>query len=84
VSSFNDCVIDASMGIRAGMLCFCPVERNEAGEIVSVITGANYLGSPPPGSRVIAVIHEDGQEAVEAFCEEYRDIVAEFVGADGA
>jgi len=76
---FDECVIDATMGVRGGMLCFCPVERNEDGEITSVIVGANFLGSPPPGARVVGVVHEAGQDAVEEFCREHEALIAEFV-----
>jgi len=78
---FDECVIDASMGVRGGMLCFCPVERNSDGEITSVIVGANFLGAPPVGSKVVAVVHEGGQEAVEEFCREHRELIAEFIQA---
>lgn len=60
------CVIDASMGVRGGF-CFCPVELDAEGQITSVITGANFVGAPPRGSKVVAVVHDGGQDAVEAF-----------------
>jgi hypothetical protein len=72
---FNECVIDASMGVRAGMLCFCPVERGPTGEIENIVTGATFLGSPPAGARVVAVVHEGGQDAVEAFCAEHKALI---------
>jgi len=59
-------VLDATMGWP---FVYCPVELDDAGEIVSVVTGMNYIG-PPPG-KVIAIVHQDGQEAVEAFCKQY-------------
>lgn len=66
-------VIDASMGVRGGLFCFNPVELDADGNITSVVTGMNCLGFIPDGAKVIGVIHEDGQDAVEAFCAEYDD-----------
>ena len=60
-------VIDATMGVRAGMFCCCPVELDARGHIETVITGMNFLGDPP--GRVIAVVHADGNDACEEFCE---------------
>ena len=73
---FDAYVIDATMGARDGLLCFCPVELGEDGSIVSIITGMNFLGSMPVGGRLIAIVHEDGQDAVEAFCERHADLLA--------
>ena len=61
-------VLDATMGWP---FVFCPVELDdETGEITTIVTGMNYLGDPPPG-EVIAIIHENGQSAVEEFCRRY-------------
>ena len=67
-------VIDATMGYRDGLFCFCPVELDQDGEIVSVMTGLNYLSGEPPErwGKLVAIIHSDGQEAVEAFCEAHK------------
>lgn len=43
-----------------------PVELDESGDITSIVTGMNLLSDRCPG-ECIAVIHEDGQEAVEAW-----------------
>lgn len=76
-STWDKWVIDASMSTPDGLFCFCPVELDEAGEIVSVITGMNYLSDKPPRDEsLIAVIHPDGQEAAEAFCEYHKDALA--------
>jgi hypothetical protein len=74
---FDECVIDASMGVSGGMLCFCPIERGPDGEISNIIIGMNFVGAPPRGSRVVAVVHENGQEAVEAFCAEHKHLIDE-------
>ena len=62
-------VLDASMGLRDGLACFCPVELDADGNIASVIVGMNYLSdAPPAGGKLIAIVHDEGQDAVEAFC----------------
>lgn len=33
--------------------------------------GLNYLSPTPPTGRLIGVVHEEGQDAVEAFCKIY-------------
>ncbi len=68
-------VIDATMGARGGLLCFCPVKLGEDGSIVSIITGMNFLGSMPVGGKLVAIVHEGGQDAVEAFCERHADLL---------
>lgn len=61
-------VIDATMGYP---FCFCPLE----GE--TIITGMNVLADKPPGKgELVAVVHEDGQDAVEEFCAKYHDEIA--------
>lgn len=82
MTEFRECVIDASMGVRDGMLCFCPIERNSDGEITSVVTGLTFLGTPGRDWKVVAVVHEGGQGAVEEFCEQHKELIAEFVGGD--
>lgn len=64
-------VLDASMGWPP---CFCPVELDEQGEIVSIITGINLITDRPSGP-VIAIVHEEGQEAVDNFCTEHADFI---------
>ena len=83
MSGWGPCVIDATMGARGGMLVFCPVDLDENGEITTVISGAMFVGSPPSGAKVIAIVHEDGQEAVEAFYEAHRDLIEPFFSAAG-
>ena len=65
-------VIDASMGVVCGQLCFCPIEGDIDGEF-TVITGMN--SNVPLGGNLVAIWHPDGQEAVERFCEKYADIL---------
>lgn len=69
-------VLDASMGIHEGTGVFCPVEGDIYGDNWTVVTGLNYLGTKPPHGRFVGVVHEDGQEAVERFCEEHADFIA--------
>lgn len=69
-------MIDAAMSYEAadGLFTFCPVERDEDGEITSIVTGMMFMGSEPPrGERCIGIFHEDGQEACDAFNEAYAE-----------
>lgn len=71
-------VIDATMGIHDGMFCFCPIEFGANGEVSAIVTGMNFIGGEPPRGKCIGVIHEDGQDAVDAFCAEHRAEVDAF------
>lgn len=63
-------VIDATMGCMDGLFTFCPIEGDIDSEY-SVVTGMNYVSDvPPKWGKVVAIVHTDGQEAVEKFCEE--------------
>lgn len=65
--------LDASMGVRDGAFCFCPVELDADGNIENVVTGLTVLSDQPPrGGKMIAVVHADGQIAVEEFCAEHK------------
>lgn len=72
--SWNECVIDATMGHRGGFV-FCPIEGDINGEY-QIVTGMNFLGMPPNDMKVVAIVHEDGQAAVEQFCEQFKDELA--------
>ena len=69
----NSYVIDASMGCRNGLFCFCPVQMDDEGNATSIITGMNILGSPPKGSDVIGVYHPEGDKAAKSFVDEFYD-----------
>lgn len=70
MSIWNKCVIDASMGVKGGLFTFCPIEGDIDGDF-QVVTGMNYLsGKPPDSMKLIAIIHPDGQAAVDRFCSE--------------
>lgn len=78
MGEWSNWVIDASMGGEP--LCLCPVEGDLDGDF-TIVTGVNFLGAPPAGGRVVAVVHPDGQEAVEAFCAHYADAIAALMRA---
>ena len=61
-------ILDATMGCQGGLFCFCPIEGDIHGDY-SIVFGMNMLSSEPPG-KLVAIIHAEGQEAVEAFCRE--------------
>jgi len=54
------------------MHCFVPVTFGPDGEIDSIVLGMNYITSEPPG-RLVGVIHADGQEACDAWCDANQD-----------
>jgi hypothetical protein len=69
-------VIDAAMS-RDGLFCFCPVEgdiRDPLGDF-TVVTGLMFLGDKPPHGQVVAMVHEDGQAAADAFYETHREAI---------
>lgn len=67
---WNQCVLDAGIS-RDGMFTFCPIEGDIDGEF-AIVTGMNFIGLPPKGLRMVAIVHPDGNEAVNAFCEKYN------------
>ena len=67
----TDYVLDATMGCKDGLFCFCPIEGDINGDF-TVITGLNLISSSmPERGKVVAIVHADGQNAVEKFCAEY-------------
>ena len=68
-------VIDATMGWPP---CFCPLEGDLDGEF-SIVTGMNLVGSPPNG-KVVAIVHEDGQEEVDSFYDDHKDEIDKLLG----
>lgn len=66
--NYEGWVLDATLDDGSGLHCFCPVEGDD------IVTGMNLLTDVPPGP-LVGVIHADGQEAVEAWCEEHADMV---------
>jgi len=68
---FKEWAIDASM-CQDGLLCLVPIDENQ------IYTGFSYfcrLDELPENKPIVAVIHPDGQEAVERWCEENKNIV---------
>lgn len=69
-------VIDASMGCKDGLFTFCPIQGDINSDFI-VVTGLNYISTTPPtDGKLVAIVHPDGQEAVEAFCEEFKEELA--------
>lgn len=66
---FKNWVIDATMGYP---FCFCPIEGDLDGEY-SIVVGMNVISDKPPhAGKLVAVIHENGQEAVDEFYSSHR------------
>jgi len=69
-------VLDCSFDTGDGMWCFCPIEMDADGNVTSIITGLNFLSdSPPKGGHFVGVVHQDGQEACDEWCEKNRAVV---------
>jgi hypothetical protein len=64
---FENWVIDATMGYP---FCFCPVRGDLHGEF-EIVTGLNMIAAKLPG-KLVGVVHADGQQAVDEFCEKYK------------
>lgn len=76
--------LDASMSKpELGMFCFCPIEKNDSGDVVAIITGLNLLLSKPPDNCHV-VYHPDGQQACEEWCEKWNNILVEIGMKEGA
>lgn len=69
----KDYIIDATINTgQPGLFCFCPIEGDITGDF-KIITGLNILSSSVPrNGKLVAIVHEDGQEAVERFIEEHK------------
>ena len=63
-------VIDATLSTPPGLFCFCPIEGDINGEY-TIVTGMNYIGNRAP-AKLVAIVHEDGQEAVNRWCKEHE------------
>lgn len=75
-------VLDATLDEPGAPHCFVPVELGPDGEVESIVFGMNYLSSDPPnGGRFVGVIHADGQEAVDAWCEANQEEVDRLAAA---
>lgn len=64
-------VIDATPPYSPGdgVYCFIPVEGELGSGNESFVTGMNVVSDKPPhDGEVVGIIHEGGQDAVEAFC----------------
>lgn len=78
---WNERVLDAGMSGDEGPLCFCPIEGDIDGEF-TVVTGMNLLANRPDG-RLVAIVHEDGQDAVEEWLVRNRHRVAHLDSEEG-
>lgn len=80
---WSECVIDATFEPIGGMFTFCPIGGDINGEF-SVVTGMNFVSEvPPEGMRLVAVVHPDGQQATEEYCDEWQrelDALREKIG----
>jgi len=79
--SWQEWAIDAGLS-RGEALCYVPIER--AGEPAEkLVLGMNMINDPdnPPG-RVVAIIHLDGNAAVQKWCDDNPAILARVKAAN--
>lgn len=76
MSSWEKWVLDATMG--GPPFCFCPIDGDLDGEF-SIVTGMNSLGAPLGNGKLVAVVHEDGQEAADEFYEQHKAEIDEIL-----
>lgn len=79
MSNWTEWVADVTNHDAGWPICWCPYER----ETDSIVWGMNLLQDDPPG-KIAAVVHEGGQEAVDAWCEVHKETVARWVAQDPA
>jgi hypothetical protein len=72
---WEEWVLDASCGYAGGMFTFCPIEGySDIAEDYKLVVGMNYMSDrPPKWGKLVAIVHRDGQQAVEDFCETYAE-----------
>lgn len=58
-----------------GQYVFCPVEMTSEGEITKIYTGLSLIAEWPEHGEVVGVIHDQGQEAVEAWCKAHPEVM---------
>lgn len=70
-------VIDATMPTlkdAPGAFTFIPVEGELGSGKETYVVGMNYISTEPPDDgNLVGIIHEDGQEAVDAFCRQQAE-----------
>lgn len=84
MSAFEQWVIDASCSPRGGLYCFVPVRFSDTGP-AEFIVGMMYLSdAQPEGGEFVGVIHEDGSDAVEAWCKEHEEFIDGLIELGGS
>lgn len=70
-----ECVIDATLGIKYDTFCFCPIEGSFPDKF-DIVVGMNYLSSVPPKDlKLVGIVHQDGEKAVNQFCEKNKELL---------
>lgn len=74
-------VLDATLDYGDGLHCFCPVVLDEEGIVESIVVGLNFISTDPPkGGRLVGIVHMDGNDAVNAWCDQNRDELDRLAG----
>lgn len=76
-------VIDASMGAWQGLFFLRPAKLDDDGEFVPDPAQPHVLSNAVGDREIVGIHHEDGPEALDAFCEAHkatlRKILAQFL-----
>ena len=70
-------VMDATLNDGESPYLFCPIQSDG-----TIVTGMNVVTDKPPG-RFVGIVHADGQEAVEAWCEAHPEAVEQLSALAG-
>ncbi len=76
-------VIDATMGVRQGLFFLRPAKLDEEGKFMPDPTKPHVLTDTVGDREIVGLHHQDGPEALDAFCEEHnaalRKVLAQFL-----
>lgn len=75
--NYDEWVADVTLDTPPGMFVFCPYDDGD------FITGLNIISDVCPGA-LVAIIHTDGQEAVDRWIEKHPDEYAALRAIAGA
>lgn len=66
-------VIDAGMGVRQGLFFLRPAKQDKDGHFMPDPTQAHVMSDTAGDREIVGIFHEDGPEALDAFCDEHKD-----------
>jgi hypothetical protein len=77
---FKEWLIDIGLShFDDGCVCFVPYER----ETGTIVFGMNMISDKSPG-KLVGVLHPEGQDAVEKWCEDNPDWATKYAYKEGS